>query len=208
MSQTPADSKRLTADSHPATISYVSRLLSLVVRHDALAFVIVVAVGTYHFALGVWDLGLFLLGLGGLQLLVVALYVSHFRVSSASPAAAVSIWGRRNLDLVAGRNLTLACGILSLAGGIFFLAKGQTPPYYGTYSGLEIQWSGLMMGLILGPVAILAYGFQHMGRHFTFSLLCTIAVTFSVFYIIGYLGGLVGVLAAVFVIMSKDEFLS
>jgi len=176
--------------------------------HGVIAFVIVAISGALHLVLGVWDLGLYLLGLGCLQLIVAILYIEMFARESVSLAATMSKWGaKHNLDLVVGRNLTLACGILSLAGGIFFIAKGQTPPYYESQVGLEIMWGGLVMGLILGPLAILAYGFQYQERHFAFSVFFTVAVALSTFYIIGYLGGLLGMLAVFFVVLSNGEFL-
>ena len=185
-----------------------SFLRSLLPRHDVMAFTIVAAIGVYHFLFGVDDLGLFLLFLGCFQLLFPTYIFPRLGRISVSQPVSVSVWGgRQNFDLTVGMAFALACGVLSLAGSLFFIAKGQIPPYYGI-SGLEVQWSGLMMGLIAGPLAVLAYGLMYLGRYFLFSLVSLIVATFTTFYVIGYLGGLVGVSATIFAILSKDEFVS
>ena len=185
-----------------------SSLRSILSRHDVLAFMIVAAIGAYHILFGVDDLGLFLLSLGCFQLLFVALIFPRLDRISVSRPVSVAVWGgKQNFDLAVGMGFALACGVLSLAGSLFFIAKGEIPPYYGI-SGLEVQWSGLMMGLIAGPLAVLAYGLMYLGRYFLLSLVSLIAATFTTFYVIGYMGGLVGVSATFFAILSKDEFVS
>jgi hypothetical protein len=176
---------------------------NLLVRHGAPAFAIVAMVGAYHFTLGTRDLGLFLLWLSGLQFLGVVLYVGMLGRKSGNH----DVSERRNLDLVVGSNLTLACGILTLAGGVLILLKGLTTPYSGEFSWLEIQWGGVVLGLVLGSTAILAYALQYLERHFIFSLLCTIAVVFSASYLAGYFGTLFSVSAVTLVVLAKDEFL-
>lgn len=205
MSQTPvipAPQMAITKRSR-AEADWALRPRALIMRHGALAFAIVAIVGAYHFTLGARDLGLFLLGFSGLQLLGVALYVGMLSRKSGNH----NVSERRNLDLVVGSSLTLACGILTLAGGIFILLKGLTPPYNGEFNWLEIQWGGVVLGLVLGPMAILAYALQYLERHFIFSLLCTIAVVFSASYLIGVIGALLSVSAVTLLVFAKDEFL-
>ena len=208
MLRSPKGMKTIIAPSPGAESRRPPRLLSSLVNHGFLAFIAVAIIGVYHFVLGVRDLGQFLLGVSGIQILMVSLSVLRL---SGKPVAHVDpfpIWARRrNLDIVAGENLALACGVLALAGGIFFIIKGQVPPYYGDF-GHSMQMSWLAQSQILGPIGILGYALQRLRRYFTFSLICTIAATFSAFFVIGYMGGFIGLGAIFLVAISKDDFLN
>lgn len=183
------------------------RFLDLLAYPGALAFVVIASIGAYQFAFGLRDLGLFLLGLSGFLAGAAMLYVISLERASTTKVQSRGIGsGRRSLDLLVGRNLTLASVILALAGGVFFIADGEVPYYYDSIQlSMETHlWGGL--SLTLGTVAFLGYALQSAKRYFTLGLICTIAAPISAFWAIGILGGVVGIGATFFVVISKGEF--
>jgi hypothetical protein len=155
-------------------------------------------------------MGLYLLGLGSLLILAMLLcIIIMFMVEPAGNIRFPVIGrGKWSLDLLAGRGLTLACGVLSLAAGAFFIAGGQVPYYLGDS---ELRMQMILLGgvsLSVGPLAFIGYALQFVRRYFALSLVCTTAVALSAFWSIGILGAIIGVSAIFFVAISKDEFLN
>lgn len=183
-------------------------LSALVTLEYSLAFIIVAIIGACYLARGAWDLGFYLMGLGSFLILATLLFVTiRIMVESADKTQLPALGkGRRSLDLFAGRTLTLACGILSLAVGVFIFTDGQFP-YYFEDSELRMQIKMLGgLSLLVGPLSFVGYILQFVRRHFTFSLVCTIAAAISAFWMIGILGAILGVSAVFFVAISKEEF--
>ena len=181
--------------------------LSSLINHDVLAFFAVAVIGIYHLTLGIWDLGLFLLGLSGLLVIAASLRLFGPWTESASWSKPPGFKRRaHHLDLLAGRGLTLACGVLSLAAGVFFIANGRAPDYYYDIElSLQMNWWG-GLSLFLGSIAFVGYALQFARRYFAYSLICTVVAAFSAFWGVGVPGGIIGVGAAFFAAISRDDF--